>query len=115
MQLIGAVIRSENESVKFIPPLKPITLKKRRLPRRASFMGLFLIEKFVRYIVCSLFQDIFGHTVKPVFRIPLLYDQLVAAVKQLIERFSDRHLFFGLDKPLRYVAHKPRMGILVSL
>jgi len=60
MQLIGAVIRSENESVKFIPPLKPITLKKRRLPRRASFMGLFLIEKFVRYIVCSLFQDISG-------------------------------------------------------
>lgn len=78
-------------------------------------MGLFLVEKFVRYIVHSLFQDILGHAVKPAFCIPLLQYHLVAVVKQLIERFSDRHLFFGLDKPLRYVAHKPRMGILVSL
>jgi len=32
-----------------------------------------LIEKFVRYIVCSLFQDILWHTVKPVFRIPSVW------------------------------------------
>jgi hypothetical protein len=46
-----------------------------------SHLRLFLIEKFVRCIVYLLFQDILGHAVKPVFRIPLLHDQLVAAVK----------------------------------
>jgi len=50
------------------------------MPNRPAYVGSFLIEKFVRCIVYSLFQDILGYAVKPVFRIPLFHDKLVAAV-----------------------------------
>jgi hypothetical protein len=47
---------------------KAIDTKKRRgsgpMPNRPAYVGSFLIEKFVRCIVYSLFQDILGYAVK---------------------------------------------------